>query len=66
MFKKMIKKMDVWDIGLIKLAVAAFVIAAVALFPSFYDWIKSIDPSYFVTAFIIFIIRPLYRGWFKK
>ncbi|MDD4937620.1 MAG: hypothetical protein PHX34_01160 [Candidatus Shapirobacteria bacterium] len=66
MFKNIVKKLDFWDIGFTKLAVAAFVLALVALFPSFYNWVQSIGPSFFVIVFVLFAIRPIYRIWFKK
>jgi hypothetical protein len=66
MFEKVVKKIDVWDIALIKMAVLAFTLAIVALYPSFYVWVQSINPWVFVIAFILFITRPFYRIWIKK
>ncbi|MEI8067329.1 MAG: hypothetical protein WCG91_00060 [Candidatus Shapirobacteria bacterium] len=64
--KNVTKKLDFWDVGFIKLAVAAFILASIVLCPPFAAWVQSVDPVYFIIAFIIFAIRPIYRIWFKK
>jgi hypothetical protein len=65
MFEKMIKKLDFWDIAFTKIAVMAFVLSMVSLFPSFTSWVQSINPIYFIILFILFAIKPL-CVWFKK
>ena len=62
---KGIKKLDIWDIGLTKLSVAAFVLFLITIWPAAMDWVHSVNPWYFLVAFIIFVIRPLYRVYMK-
>jgi hypothetical membrane protein len=62
---KGIKKLDIWDIGLTKLSVAAFVLFLITIWPAAMDWVHSVNPWYFLVAFIIFVIRPTYRVYIK-
>ena len=62
---KSIKKMDFWDIGLIKLSTAVFVLFIITIWSAAMDWVHSVNPWYFLVAFIIFVIRPLYRVYMK-
>lgn len=57
-FDKMIKKMDVWDIGLIKLSVAAMVLFIITIWGAAMAWVVSVNPWYFLVAFVIFAIKP--------
>ncbi len=66
MFGKKIKNLDCWDIGLVKLSVAAAVLFIITIWPAAMNLITSINPWYFLVAFAIFIIRPMYRVYFKK
>ncbi len=59
------KKLDFWDIAFTKIAVMAFVLSMVSLFPSFTNWVQSVNPIYFIILWILFAIKPLYK-WFKK
>jgi hypothetical protein len=58
---KMLKKIDCLDLGLIKLAIAAFVLFIITIWPAALGWVISVNPWYFLMVFVIFIIRPLYR-----
>ena len=64
--KNRIKKMDVWDIGLIKWSTAAFILFLITIWPAAMSWVHSINPWYFFIAFIIFAIRPFYRIYLRK
>lgn len=66
MFEKMIKKLDVWDIAFTKLAVMAFVLSLVSLFPLFTNWIQSVNPIYFIVLFVLFSFKPFHKIWLKK
>ena len=62
---KKVKKMDVWDIGLIKLAVAAFVLFVITIWPAAMTWVHSVNPWWFFVAFVIFAIKPFYKVYLK-
>lgn len=66
MFEDKIKKLDIWDIGLIKLAVAAFTLAAIRYIPALMTWVHNTNKHLFLLAAIVFAIRPQYRAWIKK
>jgi len=62
---KRMKRLDVMDIGLIKLAVAAGILFVITIWPAAMSWVHSVNTWYFLIAFVIFAIRPGYRFWFK-
>jgi len=62
---KDVKKLDVWDIALTKLSVAAFVLFVITIWPAAMDWVHSVNTWYFLIAAVIFGARPLYRYWIK-
>jgi len=62
---KKVKKMDVWDVALTKLAVAAFAFWIITLWPAAMNWVHSVNTWYFFIAFIIFAARPIYRVYIK-
>ncbi len=66
MFEDIVKKLDVWDIALIKLAVGAFVLAAITYIPALMTWVHDTNRLYFLLAAIVFSIRPQYNAWIKK
>ena len=57
-----VKKLSVWDIGLIKWAVFCATIVVVKLIPSLLD----INIWVFVLFLIVFSVKPLYVFWVKK
>ncbi len=65
-FNDKVKKIDVWDIGLIKLSVAVFVLFIITIWPAAMTWVDSVNPWYFLVAFVIFAARPVYRFYLKK
>jgi len=64
-FEDKVKKMDFWDIGLTKLSVAAIVLFVITIWPAAMNWVHSVNPWYFLIAFIIFVARPIYRVYLK-
>jgi hypothetical protein len=57
-----VKKMGVWDIGLLKLSVLLFTIILVKLFPQLLD----ISYTVLIALVIILVVRPVYTVWLKK
>ena len=64
-WNKRIKKMDVWDVGLVKWSVAAVVLFIIGIWPAALNWVLSVNPWYFFVAFIVFAIRPIYKVYLK-
>jgi len=62
---KDVKKMDVWDIALIKLAVVAATLFVITIWSTAMDWVHSVNTWYFLIAAVIIGIRPFYRYWLK-
>jgi len=62
---KRIKKMDAWDVALVKWSTAAFVLFFITIWPAAMNWVHSVNPWYFLIAFVIFAIRPFYRIYMK-
>lgn len=63
--EKKIKNMDCLDVSLGKLSVAAFVLFLITIWPAALTWVLSINPWYFLIAFVIFAIRPWYKLFSK-
>jgi len=64
-FNKKIKNLDVFDIGLTKLSVAAAILFIITIWPQAMLWVKATNPWCFLIAFVIFAIRPVSRMFFK-
>ena len=64
-YEKALKNMDVLDIGLIKLAVAAFTLFVITIWPAAMAWVHSVNPWYFLVAGIIIAARPIYRAYLE-
>ncbi len=62
---KKMKNMDCFDVSLVKLSVAAFVLFIITIWPAAMKLITSVNPWYFLIAFIILVIRPLYKIYLK-
>jgi len=62
---KRVKRMDFWDIALIKWTVMAAVLFIITIWPAAMNWVHSVNPWYFFIAFLIFIARPFYRIYLK-
>ena len=63
MFEKKLKGLDVMDVGLIKLSVAAVVLFLITIWPALMSLVTSVNPWYFLVAFVIFAARPFYKFW---
>ena len=61
MFDKNMKQLDVWDLGLTKLAVASGVLAVIAASPNVRRAVQSQDPRLFLLASLVMAARPMYR-----
>lgn len=62
MFEKLVKNMDIWDVGLVKLAVAAFMLALIK-WPAFLDWALSVNIWWFIGIVIVAVGIVEYRVW---
>lgn len=60
-FERKIRRLDVLDISLTKMSVAAFVLFVLTFWPSVMKLANSINPIYFLIAFLVFASRPMYR-----
>ena len=64
--KKKLKRMDIWDVALIKWSTAAFVLFVITIWPAAMNWVHSVNPWIFFIMFVIFFIRPIYRIYLKQ
>jgi len=62
-WKRALKKLDVWDIALIKLYSVAFILFFITIWPAAMNWVHSVNPLWFLAAFVILATRPLYRDY---
>jgi hypothetical protein len=65
MFKDKMKKLDIWDIGLIKLSVITFTLFVLIIWPTLASWAYSVNPWYYFILLVVFAIRPVYKIFFK-
>jgi len=63
---KKVKKMDEWDVGLIKLSVAAFILFVITIWPAALSLTLSISPWWYLIVFVLAAARPFYRIYIKK
>ena len=64
-FNDNVGRLDVMDVSLIKLSVAAFVLFVISIWPAAMDWVHSVNPWYFLVVFVVVVIRPFYRFYLK-
>ena len=62
---KKVKKLTVCDIGLTKLAVAAFVLFVITIWPAAMSLVHSVNPWWFFVAFVVFAIKPFSKFFMK-
>jgi hypothetical protein len=55
------KKLDMYDIGLTKLSVIAFVLFILSIWPDAANWFLSVNPIYYVAIIVIISARPIYN-----
>lgn len=65
MFKKQIKKLDFWDIALIKLGSVAFVLFLITVWPAAMNLVSSIHWGWFLGVALVSIVRPQMKIWWK-
>jgi hypothetical protein len=63
--KKDLKKMDVLDVGLVKLSVLTATLFIITIWPAAMSWVHSVNPWYFLIAFLALVARPVYRIYIK-
>ncbi|MFC1710798.1 hypothetical protein ACFLZJ_01430 [Nanoarchaeota archaeon] len=64
--KKKMKRMDIWDVALIKWSTTAFILFLITIWAGFSNWVHSVNAWWFFAAFIIFVARPIYRIYLEK
>ncbi|MBU3940871.1 MAG: hypothetical protein KKH88_03030 [Nanoarchaeota archaeon] len=64
-FDKKIKNLKTWDIALVKLATAAFVLFVITIWSAAMDWVHSVNPWVFFVLFMIFAIKPMIKVYSK-
>ncbi|MFH1290723.1 MAG: hypothetical protein ABIH92_04925 [Nanoarchaeota archaeon] len=62
---KKVKKLDSWDISLIKLSTVAFILFLLSVWPAAMVWVLNTDFWWFLIAFVVFAIRPFMK-YFSK
>jgi len=65
MFEKQLKRLKLPDLALVKLAVAAFVLFAVGIWPAAMNWVKSVNPWYFLAVSLVAAAIVQARVWKK-
>jgi hypothetical protein len=64
-FDKPVKKLNGWDVGLVKLSTAAVVLFIITIWSAAMDWVHSVNTWYFLIAAVIFGARPFYKYYMK-
>ncbi len=65
-FEERLRKLDVLDIGLLKLTMIAFAFFIVAFSPEVANWIQSTNYLVFLAISILAAARPVYRFYIEK
>lgn len=63
MFKINLKKLDMWDIALIKLASVTGILFLITVWPAAMDLVHSIHWGWFLGAMIVFALRPFKKAY---
>lgn len=61
-----VKKLDVWDVRLIKLSTIAFVLLILNLWKEAIAWVSETHWGWFLAATIIFMLRPMKKYFGKR
>ncbi|MBU2589130.1 MAG: hypothetical protein KKF52_01120 [Nanoarchaeota archaeon] len=64
-YYKTLKRLDQWDLPLIKLSLITFTLAMVTTFGILMTWTHKVDPLWYWGLFLLFAIRPTLK-WLKK
>ena len=62
---KRLKKMDIWDVALIKWSSIVSILFIITIWPVAMTWVHSVNPWYFFVVFIILVARPFYKIYLK-
>jgi len=65
-FEKGMKNLQVCDIAFVKLAMVAGTFWLISIFPKLTAWVVSVNHWWFLGAFILIAIKPMYSFYFKK
>jgi len=65
-FNQKIKKLDFWDVQLVKLAAIAFTLFVLRIWSGAMNFINRVDWKLLLVIFVILCIRPFVRIWCKK
>lgn len=65
-FNKAVKKLDAWDLVLIRLSVIAFAFFLLRVWTGLMSWVHSMNFWWFFAAWLILAARPVYRRYLKK
>ncbi|MBU3904707.1 MAG: hypothetical protein KJ906_00985 [Nanoarchaeota archaeon] len=65
MFEKQMKKLKLLDLALVKIAVVAFVLFAITIWPTLMNWVNSINPWYFLIISLVCAVMVQIRIWKK-
>ncbi len=63
MFEKQIKRMKLVDMAMTKIAVAAFILFVIGIWPAAQNWVLSVSPWYFLAVAVILAIIIETRIW---
>ena len=63
MFDKRLKRLNIWDISLIKLGVAAFVLFLITVWPALMDLVHKVHWGWFLGVAIVAMLKPCMRFW---
>ena len=62
-WKRGLKKLDIWDIGLIKFSIAALILFIITVWPAAMSLAQSIHWGWFLAACVVFAARPFKRAY---
>jgi hypothetical protein len=62
---KKVKNLDLWDLILIKLSMACFVIVLFT-FEEIVNYLHSVNVWVFIVLFVVFSVRPIQRYFFRQ
>jgi hypothetical protein len=63
MWKRGLKKLDIWDIGLVKFSSMAFILFLITVWPAAMTWVHSVHWGWFLAATIVLAARSVKRAY---
>ena len=64
--KNKLKRFNIWDIGLIKLAVIALTLFVITMWSGIMDWVHSVNTWIFLVAVVVTGAIPFYKFYIKR